>query len=234
MATTVSELRERIDAGLRQAAGGGYDDRLNGLWAAAWSATLLGPQLSRSAARESRSTLLQILEMPLVGGCAPMCCNASAVRADSVRAKVAILQAWGKHDPDALAAASPEAVARLLHADSRRIAIAAAELLARSPGATSAHLPSVIAGLEHPRWQVVQAIVRALGRLPAPLPTEALSGLRRAEAHGHPEVSRAAEKALRVVAEAAARAQARAEKEAAEAAAERAAQGGAPLEGGEE
>ncbi|MCB9704408.1 MAG: hypothetical protein H6711_21145 [Myxococcales bacterium] len=192
----IDELAAEIDESLRRAEGAGYSERLDGLGAAGWAAQRLARRLDRASARERRGLLARVLEMPIVGGCTPACCNASWVRMSTIDGKASLLRAWSQHDPEVAETLPPELVAPLLIPDSRRIAMAAAELLSRSPGGAARHVGLICDALGHPRWQVVEALVRALGRLPRPPPRAALDGLQRAARHPRAEVQRAAARAL--------------------------------------
>ncbi|MEZ4379923.1 MAG: HEAT repeat domain-containing protein [Nannocystaceae bacterium] len=196
-------LRSEIDRELRRAASGDYNAKLDGLASAAWAAQRLARGLTPAQAKAARATLRQVLEMPLMGSCTPMCCNASFVRAQTIAAKFACLQAWGSRDPEAAEELPAAVIDALLVPYSRRLALAAAELFARAPRASARHLPSLLRALEeHPRWQVRDALARALGRaaLGGPPSQRLLRALDQAAADDEPQLQRTATKALAALA----------------------------------
>lgn len=192
----MEELLAEIDRNLRRAADGGYDERLHGIDAAGWAAQRLARRLVDAGARPERGLLPRLLTIPIVGGCVPQCCNASSVRMRGVHAHVDVLRAFARVDPDAAVELPREVVERLFAVDSRRIAMAAAELFARSPAAVVAHLEVVRVALDHPRWQVGLGLVQGLARAPAPRPRAVTQLLERATRHPEPRVRAFAERAL--------------------------------------
>lgn len=187
-----------LAAELRRAEGG-YDERLDGLAKASSAMQRLCEGLTVKGARAARWAFFAVIEMPEVSGCAPACCNASYVRVQILRAKFEALQTWASRDPGVAAKLTRERVEGLLMPSSTRIALATGELFARSPKGTALHLNTLLDVVNaHPRWQVRWALVRALGRaeLRGQTPSRVLRALQRAAEDGHPEVVRAAKKAL--------------------------------------
>jgi hypothetical protein len=200
----VEALRTEIDNELRRAAAGDYNDELDGLIRAAWAAQRLARGLTREQAKAARSTLRQVLEMRLVGACTPMCCNASSVRAETIAAKYSCLQAWTRRDPEVAEELPTALIDALLLPYSRRLALATAELFARAPRASARHLSSLLQALEeHPRWQVRDALARALGRaaLDERPSLRLLRALDRAATADEPQLKRTATKALAALSE---------------------------------
>jgi len=198
----VDELRRTIDAELRRAAEGGYDERQAGLGAAGGAAQELARCLTRGEARAARPAFLQVVEIVEVGGCTPQCCNAWWVRSQILRGKFEVLRAWARCDPNVAEEIGYERVELLLAPTSTRIALATAELFALSPAGSGLHLPSVLEALKrHPRWQVRWALVRALGRanLRGESPKRVIKALERASKSSNDEIARAGRKALAAV-----------------------------------
>lgn len=164
----MEELCQQIAAALRRAEGD-YNARLTGLANAANAAQRLARELQRTRKRApavaARPTFLQVMRMRLMGPCHPMCCNASYVRAVTIQAKYAMLQVWSSRDPEVAGELSTQEVEALLVPHSRLLALATAEMFAHAPKSTAVHLPVVSDALTtHPRWQVREALVRAVGR----------------------------------------------------------------------
>lgn len=195
----VEVLCAEVQAELRRAEGAGYDERHNGLAKASWAAQRLCWRLTAKEALDARRTFLAVVAMPEISGCAPACCNASYVRAEILRAKLQVLRAWTARDPGVATELARERVELLLAPYSTRIASATAELFARSPRGTAAHLDTLLdVAKNHPRWQVRWVLVRALGRaeLSVRTPKRVIDALQRAERSEHSEVQRAAIKAM--------------------------------------
>ena len=195
----VEALCAEVEAELRGAEGAGYDERHNRLTRASWAVRRLCRGLTVKGARAARGTFLAVVDMPEIGGCAPACCNASYVRMEILGAKNRVLRAWAGKDPAVAAELTREQVERLLAPYSTRIALATAELFALSPRGTALHLDTLLDVVRtHPRWQVQWALVRALGRaeLRGRTPRRVVDALQRAVKSEHPEVERAAKKAL--------------------------------------
>ncbi|HEU4412026.1 MAG TPA: hypothetical protein VFS43_42690 [Polyangiaceae bacterium] len=143
--------------------------------AAAARLARLGP-----AARAALPALAAALAGAPVAGCAPACCEASAVRRAQREAKAALLGAIGRVDPGGAALLAPATVAWLLAPPGRRLSLPALALLARSPAAARAFRAEIAAALGHPDWRVVGAAARALGAAGPHAPS--LGALARGEA----------------------------------------------------
>lgn len=192
--------RELIDAILaaaaRDAGEVGYSERLALREATARRVGALCGMLTKKEAREARAVLREVLSMPLSSKCDPQCCSASTARAVGLEAKRDVLAAWGRLDPDGATELPPSLVAQLLAPWSRRVALAAAELIARSAAGRRLHAPSLVDAVAHPRWQVVEVASRALGALGEEAPSAAKAAMAGALRHERWQVRRAAAKAL--------------------------------------
>jgi hypothetical protein len=149
----------------------------------------LGPR----EARPALPAVVSVLPGAPVAACVAACCNASQVRRAQLDAKLAALAALqhiGLVDGSIL---PPDLVDSLLAPPGMLLALPTAELLARA-GAIEAHLEVLCRAIEHPRWQVVKAVVRALSRVDHP---SALRGLEAALHHDDARVVEAAVRALR-------------------------------------
>lgn len=187
---------DSILATIHQAAAAGYSERLNLLARAAQQTRSLCRELTRREARSARPLFLAVLEMHLVGTCAPACCNASYVNAAQVEAKSDVLGACAHLDPDAVLDLSPALLSQLAAPESRRIALAAVELIGRSAEGRRVHAGLLLGALAHRRWQVAESAARGLGRLGLDAPGQARGALAQALRHGQWQVRRAAAKAL--------------------------------------
>lgn len=182
---------------IQAAAQADYSKRLTSLVTAAEHARRLSSKLRRkNEAIEARPAFLAILAMPLNGTCAPQCCEASWVRAQQIQAKREMLVAWRKWDPDVAEVLSLAVWKDLVIPSSKRIALAAVELLERSPGASLAHIDILLEALEHPRWQVAECAARSLGKLGRSVKGKSLAGLTKALRHTQWQVRKAVVKAL--------------------------------------
>lgn len=198
-------MKDRIESILefaRDAANADYSRRLELLEKAAQKARALCRKLTRNDAKHARSVLVTVLEMPLVGKCAPQCCNASYVTAVEVQAKCEVLATWKQFDPDAVLEISPALMAQLIAPYSRRIALATVELVERSPEGRRFHSTNLGEAVAHPRWQVTECAARALGKLGVDAPEKARMALAEALRHEQWQVRRAAAKALGIMTEA--------------------------------
>lgn len=187
---------ETILAAARTAPGAGYNERLKLLAMAAQCARSLCRELTREQAQHARPVLRVVLELPLVGKCAAQCCEASSVRAAALAAKCAVLQTWARLDADAVDELAPALLAQLAAPSSRRIALAAVELVGRSEAGRSVFAAQLADALMHPRWQVAESAARGLGKLSAGAPEAARRALAQALRHKQWQVRRAAAKAL--------------------------------------
>ncbi len=187
---------DKILAATREAPTAGYSERLDLMEKAAQSARAFCRTLKKIDALQSRPVLRAILEMPLFGKCAPECCSASYVHAVEIEAKCEVLTTWSRLDPEVAIELPPALVAQLIVPTSRRIALAAIELLGRSDAGRRFHAASLVAAMAHPRWQVVELAARALGRLGKDAPWKTTDALTEAMRHKQWQVRRVAAKAL--------------------------------------
>ena len=176
-----------------------YCERLDLLEKAAQTARALCAELTPKGAKDARSVLVAVLEMPLTVGCVPECCSASYVRAVEIEAKCEVLAAWKRLDPDAAIELAPSLVAELTAPLARRLALGTVELLARSPEACRVHRASLVKALGHPRWQVAEVAARCLGKLGVEADDHASAPLTKALGHKQWQVRRAAAKALSAI-----------------------------------
>lgn len=137
-----------------------------------------------------------VLEMPLSGTCAPQCCEASWVRAIQIAAKCEVLTTWRRIDPDVAEDLSSSLVAALVIPSSKRIALAAVELLERSPEACRTHIDVLIGALEHPRWQVAEYSARSLGKVGELSKKAVVAALNKTLRHSQWQVRKAAARAM--------------------------------------
>lgn len=198
----MSVSADSILAAIRQAAAAGYSERLDLLARAAQLTRSFCRELTPGEARRARAVLVAVLEMPLVGKCAPQCCNASYVHAVQLEAQSDVLAAYAHLDADAVIELSPGLLARLAAPESRRIALAAVELIGRSQEGRRVHADLLLGALVHGRWQVVESAARGLGRLGlnGDAPDRARGALVQALRHEQWQVRRAAAKALGAIA----------------------------------
>lgn len=166
---------------------------------ASQTARALCAKLTHEDAKDARSVLIAVLEMPLIGGCVPECCSASYVRAVEIEAKCEVLAIWKRLDPDAAIALAPSLVAQLVAPLARRLALGTLELIERSPEACRVHVASVIDAVAHPRWQAAEAAARCLARLGVEAEDRVRAVLAEALGHEQWQVRRAAAKALGAV-----------------------------------
>lgn len=190
---------DSILATIEQAAAAGYSERLDLFAKAAHQTRTFCRALTRGEARRARPLLVGVLGMPLVGRCAPQCCNASSVNAAQIEAKSDLLAAYAHLDPGAVSEISPALLSQLAAPASRRIALATVELIGRSDAGRRANAGLLIGALSHHRWQVVDAAARGLGRLGLEAPGQARGALAQALKHRQWQVRRAAAKALGAV-----------------------------------
>lgn len=189
-------LVEEIVACVRAAPTAGYSERQELLKKAARAARALCSKLQRHEAAHARPAFFAVLEMPLNGTCVPECCDASYIRAIQIEAKCEVLTTWRRLDPHVANDLPPSMVADLVIPTSKRIALAAIELLERSPTASRTHLELVIEALEHPRWQVAECAARMLGRVGPFAKKQALASLTKALRHAQWQVRKAVAKAM--------------------------------------
>lgn len=181
---------------IRTASTAGYSERHDAYRKAVDAARALCRKLSRAEAREARPALFSILEMPLTGTCAPECCDASWIRAIQIAAKCEMLTKWRSVDPEAANMLSPQLVAALVVPHSKRIALAAVELIERSPEASQRYIDVMNRALEHPQWQVAECAARTLGKMGLAAKHKSLEGLTKQLRHTQWQVRKAAAKAL--------------------------------------
>ncbi len=187
---------ETILAAARTAPSARYDERMRLLTTAAQCARLLCRKLTRVQAQRARPVLHAVLELPLVGNCAPQCCDASSVRAAGIAAKCAVLQTWARLDADVVDELTPALFVQLAAPSSRCIALAAVELVVRSAAGCAGFTAQLVDALKHPRWQVAESAARGLGKLGTSAPEAVRRALTRALRHQQWQVRRAVAKAL--------------------------------------
>lgn len=187
---------EDIVRSVRQMSSADYNERQELQKKAARLARAMFPKLDKRQALLARPAFFAVLEMPLSGTCVPQCCDASWIRAIQIEAKREALVTWRRIDPEVGLEIRPMLVADLVIPTSNHIALAAVELLARSPEAARLHLATIVRALEHPRWQVVECTVRILGRLGADVKKQAVPELMKVLRHSQWQVRQAAAKAM--------------------------------------
>lgn len=192
---SISRADEIIES-IRAALSAGYVDQQDLRKKAAQQTRDVCVRLQRREAQEMRALFVAVLEMPLGGTCVPECCDASWIRALQIAAKCDVLTTWRKLDPEVVEEMRPALLADLLVPNSKRIAMAAMELLERAPAACTPHFDMVLGALEHPRWQVAEGAARLLGRMEIVANKRAVEALTNTLRHSQWQVRKAAAKSL--------------------------------------
>jgi len=192
---TAAWVEEIVDS-VRKMPGADYNEKQELQKKTAQVARSRFQKLDKRNAMEARPALFAVLEMPLSGTCVPQCCDASWIRAIQIEAKREALVTWRRIDPDVGCEIRPILLAQLVVPTSNHIALAALELLARSPEASRLHLETIVLALEHPRWQVVECAARILGRLGADVKKQAVPALMKVLRHSQWQVRKTAAKAM--------------------------------------
>lgn len=187
---------EDIVTAVRKMPSANYNEREDLQRKTAQLARSLFPKLDKRAAKDARPAFFAVLEMPLSGTCVPQCCDASWIRATQIQAQREALVTWRRIDPDVALEIRPKMLMGLVIPTSKHIALAAMELLARSPEAARLHWETIVGALEHPRWQVVECAARILGRLGSSVRKQAAPELNKLLRHSQWQVRKTAARAL--------------------------------------
>ncbi|WP_437790774.1 HEAT repeat domain-containing protein [Sorangium sp. So ce693] len=176
----------------------GYDEKLYARLDVAHLRGHVARALGRMGRRAAVAVpvLVETLREPLGERCSPMCCSASSVRHEQILARVSVLDALRRLGPQAGKGVPADVVAALLAPASRRIALSAAELLARHPESALHHRAALLEALEHPYAPVVEAAARGLSRAAPSAAREAVRPLTTLLRHEQGGVRRAAIRAL--------------------------------------